>query len=229
MTVITISRQFGSGGDEIADQVCERLGYRKFNKQIIARAAVDSGLTDQEIVDFQEESYRVQNFFDRLSGRARPVSQVRVWAEDTSGVRVAQERILSEDMALALVQRAIRLACDDGNIIIVGRGGQAVLRDSPGALHVRIQAALEDRILRVQAGLKEAKPVQDQPLELRRRAQDMIELHDTASASYLKRFYNIDWSDSALYHMVLNTSRLADDLAVELVVVAARKLEPAPA
>jgi cytidylate kinase len=94
---------------------------------------------------------------------------------------------------------------------------------------VRIQAAIEDRILRVQAGLKEAKPVQDQPLELRRRAQDMIELHDTASASYLKRFYNIDWSDSALYHMVLNTSWLAVELAVELVVQAARKLEPAPA
>ena len=66
MAVITISRQYGSGGDEIAAQVCERLGYHFFDKNLMAQVANDVGLSVQEVVDFPEDDHKVRGFLDRL-------------------------------------------------------------------------------------------------------------------------------------------------------------------
>ncbi len=56
MAVITISRQFGSGGDEVASQVSQRLGYRVFDKNMMAQVAADMELTEGEFVDFSEDT-----------------------------------------------------------------------------------------------------------------------------------------------------------------------------
>jgi hypothetical protein len=91
MAVITISRQYGSGGDETAQEICRNTGFRLFDKYVLAQAAVEAGLTEQEAIDFCEDNYRMKNFFDRLFGVVRPVASVRIWKEDPSGVRLAEE------------------------------------------------------------------------------------------------------------------------------------------
>jgi cytidylate kinase len=228
MTVITISRQFGSGGDEIADKICQITGYPLFNKQIIARTAAEVGLTDQEVIDYSEENYKVRGFIDRLMGRQPPIAQVKIWKENAMGVRVPQELQLTEEHALGLVQQAIKSACDEGHIVVVGRGGQVILKDCPVALHIRVEAPLEQRILRLRTqGLLANRTFADS-VEARRAYQDVIEKHDTASADYLLRYYKVDWADPSLYHLVINTSRLSIELAAELVVELARKIQPAP-
>lgn len=58
MAVITISRPYGSGGDEIAVRVCEMLGYRYFDKRWMAQVAPEVGLNEGEIVDFSEDQHR---------------------------------------------------------------------------------------------------------------------------------------------------------------------------
>jgi cytidylate kinase len=62
-------------------------------------------------------------------------------------------------------------------------------------------------------------------VDARRAAQALIEANDDASADYLKHFYDVDWSDPLLYHLVINTSKLALDQAARLIVEAARQLE----
>jgi CMP/dCMP kinase len=216
MAVITISRQFGSGGDEIVERICRILGYQPFDKSLIEKAAREAGLSDQEVVDYSEENFKVVNFLDRLFGRARTVAAVRVWREDVQGVRQVEELPLSEANALALVQKAIEAACRSGNVVVVGRGSQILLKDCPDILHVRIVAPLEDRIQRVK---KEYK------LE-RRPAQDLIDARDTASADYVKRLYGCNWDDPFLYHLVLNTGKLEPEAAARLVVEAVHRFQP---
>jgi cytidylate kinase len=225
MAVITISRQFGSGGDEIADRLCQTLGYSHFDKRLISRAAQEAGLSDQEIIDYSEENYKVKNFMDRLFSRSRPVGQVRIWKEDPSGVRVTEEIQLSEDYALALVQKAVKAAYQVGDVVIIGRGGQVVLKDQPDVLHIRVEAPMEERIQRVKSQLKYERNLPLDVIDTRRKAQNLIEERDAASAQYLKHFYSVDWDDPLLYHLVVNAGKIHQDLAVQTICELARSLK----
>ena len=222
MTVITISRQFGSYGDEIAKKVCELLDYRYFDKTLMLQAAAAAGLSEQEIVDYSEENYKMRNFLDRLFGGSQPVAQISVWKEDPQGNRTHETLALDEDTALQLIQKAIHYAHQIGNVVIVGRGGQALLQDEPDVLHVRIEAPLENRLERVRA---QWRPDESR-LDLRRSAQDMIREKDAASAEYLQHYYNVRWDDASLYHLILNTGKLSIDQAAELIVRMAEKVSP---
>jgi len=229
MSVITISRQYGSGGDEIADRVCELLGYRHFDKRLIKEAAVEAGLSDQEVIDYTEDSYRVKNFIERLTGRPIPVAKVSVWKEDSKGVRSAENVILSDDVALGLVQKAVKAAHQVGNMIIVGRGGQLILKDQPDVLHVRIEAPMEERIQRVKELLKQEKQAYQADINLRRAAQDVIVTRDFASADYIQQYYAVDWADPLLYHIVLNSAKVTVEQAAQIIVDLIKMQESEPA
>jgi cytidylate kinase len=230
MAVITLSRQFGSGGDEIAQLICREMGYQMFDKQMLAMAAMEAGLTEDVSTMVSENDYRVAGFLDRLLGRQEPAAEVRVWREDASGARVLETTPLDEYQALALVEHAIDAAYRQDHFVIVGRGGQVILRDLPGVLHVRLECPLEERILRVRnlaqfgGGDLHRQGNFQSPVEIRRAAQDLIEARDQASAAYLRHNYGVDWADPALYDLVINTRRLSLDLAVRVIVEAAHKL-----
>ena len=219
MAVITISRQYGSEGDEIAANVCQVLGYRSFDKQLMAKVATEVGLTEGEVVDFTEDQHKVRGFLDRLWGAKPIVTQTRSWGEDRYGVRMLDVKQIDASASITLVQAVIHAVVKRGNVVIVGRGGQAVLRNEPGVLHVRIEAPLETRIQRVQ--LREGLT-----FEL---AREVVAERDRAAADYLKQFYGVDWSDSLLYHLILNTGRWGIESASRLIVNAVSLLQPAAA
>ena len=214
MAVITVSRQYGSGGDEIAAQVCEMLGYRHFDKLLMAPVASEVKLSEREMTDFSQDNYKVRSFLDLLLGGSTPrtAAQVRSWRVSTVGARAPKLKLLDEDEAIALVQGTVEVSYKQGNIVIVGRGGQAFLKDKPNVLHVRVEAPLATRKRRVheQGGIS---------LDL---AHDVVIEHDQAVADYLQRFYGIDWADSSLYDLVLNTGKLSLEAAARLVVDAVR-------
>ena len=221
MAVITISRQFASYGNDIAEMICESTGYYLFDKRIIAEAAVEVGLSDEEVVDFSEENYKIRGFFNRLFGR----SHLQIWKEMEDGVRATEEVKLSEENALLLVRKAIENAHKMSDTVIVGRGGQIILQESPDVLHVRVETPIEERIQRVRSHPKIANRSFIGPLEARRAALDLIEESDDASADYLKRFYEVDWSDPMLYHILINTGKLSVEQAVPLIVETAKQLQ----
>lgn len=215
MAVITISREVGSGGDRIARRLCDLLGYRYFDKALMAQVAQEQGLTDSEVVDFSEDSYRGRSFVDALLRRSAPVVTATEVVSTTRGeeARVLQE--VDEEMAAAFVSSTIRALSRRGGVVVVGRGGQAILHDAHGVLHVRIVARLEDRVQR----LAEAEGL------AQRAARRVIDERDRVAAEYLRRFHAVDWSDPNLYHLTVNTSLLDEDAAVELIAGAARLLE----
>lgn len=225
MTVITVSRQVGSRAEEIVEQVCRALGYHPFGKAQITRAAFEAGLSNADGVDFSEDNYKMQGFFDRLFGRPSRVGQVHVWKGDVPGHIEVGNIDLDEVTALALVRTAVNEAYQTGNMVIVGRGGQAILEGLVNVVHVRIEAEMEDRIQWIKNQLKTERQEYGSNVEVRREAQDFIAKRDAASADYIRRFYNLDWSDPALYDLILNTSRISVEKAVEQIAERVREHE----
>ena len=214
MAVITISRQFGSGGDQIARQVCKRLDYRFFEKRLMNEISKELGLLEQEVVDFSEDRYEAKNFIQRFFSRETPVREVGSWAEKTSGAWTKVVKKIGQEESVSFVNHLIDAAGKHGNVVIVGRGGQVILRAMRGALHIRIIAPVELRIQRVQ---------EHEKLNLDE-ARTMVEQRDRAAADYLKRFHGTDISDPLLYHFVLNTGRLDNDAAANIIVNATEVL-----
>ena len=216
MAVITFSRQFGSSGDEIAARVAELLGYSIFDKTMMAKMAAEVGLSELEVVDFSETDYRSQSFLDRLLGRTKNVGEIRTWTEDIQGVRRPEKTKISEDKAVTLVRGVIVAAYKRGNVVIVGRGGQAILRDSPGVLHVRVEAPLAHRM----------ETIMEQKDMLPMQTEIDIEDQDRAAQSYVKRYYDMDPTDPIHYHLVLNTGLLDRETAAQVIVLAAQHMKP---
>lgn len=210
MAVITISRQHGSWGDEIAARVCEMLGYRFFDKRLMAEVASEMALAPSEVVDFSEDTYKVEGFLERLLGRGGPrvVARVGTWQETPSGARTKELLELDETDAVSLVKGTIEAAYRHGNLVIVGRGGQVVLKDKPDVLHVRLEAPLEVRV----------QCLQEREKLDRGMAQELVATRDKATTAYLRRFYDVDGANPLLYHMTLNTGKLTVDTAAHLIV-----------
>lgn len=215
MAVITISRQYGSGGDEIAKRLCEILGYRYFDKQMMVQVAGEVGLSEHELVDFSEVNYKVRGFFNRLFA-PRIVAQVETWSTGPTGQQELTVSELNEVACINMVQSTIRAAYKQGNVVIIGRGGQAILRDMAGVLHVRIEATLGARVMRIQA--QKATSISE--------AEAITRSNDQAAAAYLKNFYGIDWADPLNYHLVLNSGQWGIEASAEIVVNALSHLRP---
>jgi CMP/dCMP kinase len=218
MGLITISRQYGSGGDEIADRVCQILGYRHFDKRDIARAALRAGFSEAEIAtysNYSEENFKVKNFLERLMRRTPPKTTHK---EDALSTRLAEEKVFNEASALMLVKKAVEAACNAGNTIVVGRGGQMILKDETNVLHIRVEAPIEIRIRRVEDWLRQDQPAYGIMHDLWHDARGLITERDAASADYVRMFYNADWANPALYHAVLNMGKMDVEQASQIVV-----------
>lgn len=181
MAAITISRQMGSLGADVAQIVAERLGYHLAWKEIINQAAHRSGEPEVALAAIDE-----LGLLDLC-----PSPQACL------------------DYQRAVQQVLIELA-EQGNVVIVGRAGQAVLHNYPDVMHVRIIASPEVRARRIAHihGIALAG------------AFNQIEASDEYRRQYLDRYYDVSWDDPDLYDLVINTGRLDSADAAELVVVA---------
>ena len=228
MAVITISREFGSGGDEVASRLCEVLGYHSFGKLEIIQVAKETTLSKTNVIDYTEDNHEVKTFLDRLFGRnASPVQKI-AWSENHSIAPRPEQADVHDTAVLSLSKRAINAAVRAGNMVIIGRGGQILLKDTPGVLHVRIEASVETRLERVKQHLIAEAGVSYSEKNLAHTAADLIASRDLASADYLKHYFDIDWQDPRLYHIVLNLSKFSVEQAVQIIVTATRSLETQP-
>lgn len=229
MSVITISRQFGSGGDEIARQVSQVLGYHIFDKYMIREAAKAAGLSDAAVsiaddaLDYSEDNHQVRGFLDILFGKMPVLPYVGVWPDDLTVSYTLEELRLQQVDSLLLVQKAIQSAYEVGSMVIVGRGGQVLLKDQPDVFHIRIVAPMEYRLQYIETQLKQSTGVLSDT-----QAKELIAQRDAASADYLQSNYHTRWDDPLLYHLVLNTGKLGLDQAVQMIVkLAQQHLMPA--
>lgn len=186
MAIITISRQKGSFGDEIARAVAESLQYALVDKTKISDAMADQGLATPE--------------FEKFDGK-KPT----IWQSMTD-----QKRRFT-----FLIRAVLYDFARKGNAVILGRGGQALLKKIPGTLHVRIVAPLQTRIKR----LVELKQGDEQ------QAQQLLAQSDRDSSGFVQSFFDVDWEDGTLYDLILNTRSMSVGTAASLIVEATRAPE----
>lgn len=207
MVAITISRQYGSGGRKVALKVASELKYDIFDKRLMVDIARDMGMSETELVDFSEENYEVRGFFDNLFGGGRNVATVSTRTRDGDGTEQKIFRKLDEQEAINLVRASVRTAYKRKNVVIVGRGGQHILKNELDVFHVRIVASVKTRRERL-VEIEGHKSYETVPI---------IAERDKANREYHHRFYDADLNDPQMYHMVLNTGKLSTDHAVELI------------
>jgi cytidylate kinase len=118
---------------------------------------------------------------------------------------------------LDLITSVVLEHAAQGQAMIVGRGGQMILRQRPGVLHVQVIAKFETRVYNImqREGVKW------------REAAHRVRLADEQRMGYMRRFYNVDWLDSGLYDMVINTDQIPSDAAAQMIITAAQAVEKA--
>jgi cytidylate kinase len=204
MPVITIARQFGAGGLDVAAIVAERLRAEVVDRSLIAEVARRLELPDAEVAAEDEHPRRV---VDRLVRAMSPMAWEFGIAWEPPYVDPAFDARRS---VTDLTAQVIREVAERGNAVVVGRGGAFVLADLPRALHVFLCAPEEHRLRAVMArfGLEEA--------EARRR------LHETDAnrEAYARQLFGADWGDPVHYDLVLNSARLGVPACAEIVLSA---------
>ena len=233
MTVITVSRQLGSLGGDIAASVAHELGLRLIDAETINQAAERAGVPRIALAELETEGERglagrVLHAMRAMpllpSGSSRLATSGDVASPRTSTTTFPFGGLFSPTVPpissslegyVRMVGLVIRGLAHEGNVLILGRGGQMLLRNYPGALHVQTVAPFDKRVEVVMSryGLGG------------RDAQQRVRASDRARFDYLRRYHDVDWLQPTLYHLVLNTASLPAESVVSLIVAAQKAVD----
>lgn len=211
MPVITIARQFGAGGEPVAQILARKLGADLLDKQIVAEVAQRLEIPDAEV---ESEDEAPGSFLTRLLTALGTTTiefsappEVAAWAPPYSDPAFDPRRAI-----LSITQQVVREAARTGNAVIVGRGSAYLLRDEPDALHVFLQAPVPAR-LRFAMELFEIGEEE---------ARKRMKHTDANRAAYVRQVYGHDWQHPAHYHLVIDTERLGFEPTADVILAAAR-------
>ncbi len=204
MAIVTISRQYGSGGSEVAERVARALGWTLYDNAVVESVAERLRMTPAEVSAREE---RIPSLVERMaSAMALGVPEVM----PTVGDLAAQP---SEERMVMVTRRVIEDAVRAGPAVLVGRGAQCMLAARADALHVYCYAATEELVR--YAVEKLGIPFNDAG----RRVEEM----NAQREEYVKHHFKREWRDLANYDLCVNTGRLGIDGSAELVTRVARE------
>ena len=193
-TVITIGREFGSGGHEIGQKLAERLGIKCYDKELLELAAKESGLC-QELFASQDEK-PTNSFLYSL-------------VMDTYSLGYSNSYVdmpINHKVFLAQFD-AIKKLAQKESCVIVGRCADYALEDAPCAVSVWVKASLDKRVDRIKKmyDLSESK------------ATDLIQKTDKRRASYYNYYSSKKWGEAKSYDLCLDSGELGIDGSIELI------------
>lgn len=229
MPVLTISGQTGSGAHQIGRLTAEQLGIDYVDQEILVEAARELGVPVQAVVSHDERTAglgeRLANMLRRFleqsaaAGASDPllgsggldVVLGRTYAEAAAGDET--QEITSEQYLETLTDIVTDLA-GHGDVVIIGRGSQAILRNEPRVVQALLVAPVEARIeaFAQRGGLDEDE------------AAKRVREFDKSRASFHQKFFKIDVDDPSLYDVTVNTARLTPEAAAETIAGVARGL-----
>jgi cytidylate kinase len=193
--VITVEREYGAGGAEIAGKLAKRLGWKVWNELLTSEIArlMDCGC---EAVEEHEE--KRDPLYYRLFKSFMHGSQ--------EGVQNAPRlKMVDADCIRRVAEEVVKTAAEKGNCVIVGRGSAYYLQERLDAFHVFVYAPFEEKIRRLQARG-----------ESRERAAELAESIDRDRAQFIKQYFGVEWPDRHCFHLMIN-STLGDEVAVETI------------
>jgi cytidylate kinase len=191
--VLTVAREYGSGGGLIARKIAERLGWDLLDKALVERIARIAQV-DPELAQQYDE--HVDSWLHRASRRG-------LWHGAFEGVAtVTGLEVFDAEAMAALGRGLITEAHSRGNCVIVGRGAQCVLQNQKDVLHVFIYAPRPQRTARIRKRLPAVADI-----------QHLIRATDQCRADYIRLYFGCNWNDPHLYHMLISSGLGEDNVA----------------
>jgi cytidylate kinase len=195
--VVTVSREYGSGGAAIARLVAEKLGWKLLDREIIETVASTAHVDAETATRYDEHVDPWWRRFHREGLRSMAVE---------AGITPGDAQFFDAKAMAEMSKEVMRNAATTGECVIVGRGAQCALQDRDEVLHVFIYAPWETRMQRVRDRMGD-----------RRDLEDLIRSTDQERGSYVRTYYGCDWLDPHLYDMMLS-SKFGTEAAASIIV-----------
>ena len=138
--VLTVNREFGSGGRRIAQTIAKWLGWKLLDRDIIDAIAY-SAHVDESVVRHYDE--HVDSWLRRINQQAMRSAAL------AAGLELGENSVFDAEQMVKITQKILEQAWTEGNCVIVGRGSQCVLQHKPDVYHVFVYAPLKERIMRL--------------------------------------------------------------------------------
>jgi cytidylate kinase len=185
INIVTIEREYGCGGGEIARKTADRLGWKLWDELLTCEIARLSNCKQSEV---QSREERLDPLYYRLFK-----SILRGSFEGS--LNVHRLKLLDADSILRITQQVVQKAASEGNCVIVGRGSQHFLRHRNDTLRIFLYAPREAKIRRL---IAEGGSEKD--------AKEAVDVVDSERAAFVEKYFHMQWPDRSVYHAMLNTA-----------------------
>jgi cytidylate kinase len=193
--IVTIEREYGSGGGEIAQRLAAQLGWKLWD-QLLTEEIAKLAECPKAVVEVREE--RTDPLYYRLFK-----SFLRGSYEGS--LNVHKLKLVDSESILKLTQRVVHSAARSGNSVIVGRGAQHFLRNRPDTLRVFLYAPREDKVRRLVARGKSENE-----------AEQLVDSVDRERTDFIQKYFAVEWPSRAVYHTMINTT-IGDQAVVQAI------------
>lgn len=194
--IYTIGREFGSGGKDVGEALAKRLGIKLYDKELLQRAAKDSGFCEEV---FENHDERPTSSF--LYSLVMDTYSINSYASAPF-----LDMPLNHKVFLAQFETIKKIASQE-SCVIVGRCADYALSDYPDCMNIFIHSDMENRI----------KMVSKRCNITENKAKDMIQKNDKQRSSYYNYYTSKSWGDSTSYHLTLDSGKLGIDGCVEMI------------
>jgi cytidylate kinase len=204
--VITVEREYGCGGGEIACELAERLGWKVW----------DHALTEEIAKVANVECATVERCAERVDSTFQRLVKVFLRGSYERSIPLHGAEPFDTDRFVAVGQQVMEKVAQAGNCVIVGRGAPYFLRLRADAFHVFLYAPHAEKVKRL---LKVGKSVNE--------AEELLNTIDRDRITFVKRYFNADWPTRCLYHLMINTA-VGNENVISTILNTMRSLERAP-
>ena len=200
--VISISRQVGTAGEEVARALARLLDFRYIDYQVIQDAAREAGVSPETVSEAEHTPSLVTRLLEALA--RNPSIPVAAWADP---VPLATSPMYTSNDYRRFVEDVIRQTADQGTCVIVGHAAQVILRDRFDTVRVLVTGSNGPRARRIKTGMGVDE----------KEALKIIERTDHERLEYFRRFYETGWLTPSTYDLCVNTDHLNPSQAAEII------------
>lgn len=194
--IITVEREYGSGGAMIAERLAKQLGWKLWDQELTSEIARTAKVT-------REAACRCDERVDPLLSRLFRVYARGSYERTLPGTETTH---FNADAMVKMLHKVIEEAASKGNCVIVGRGAPYILRNRPDAFHVFIYAPADEKLRRLKSIGQSEKE-----------AKQLIEEVDRERASFIEHYFHKAWPHRPLYNLMIN-SKFGDEHVVETII-----------
>jgi cytidylate kinase len=204
--IVTIEREYGSGGGEIAQLLANKLGWKLWD-QLLTEEIAKLADCPKNVVEGREE--RTDPLYYRLFK-----SFLRGSYEGS--LNAHKLKLVDSESIMKMTERVVQNVAKTGNSVIVGRGSQHFLRNRPDTLRVFLYAPREAKVRRVIARGKSENE-----------AQELVDSVDRERSDFIQKYFRVEWPDRAIYHTMLNTA-IGDEVVVRMILDFMKVVDESP-